>query len=60
VFSALALATFARMATVASGYAADPSVAGLLHWTPVVCWGVAGAILLYLSVTRVREWAMAR
>jgi hypothetical protein len=48
LFSALALATFARMAATASGALNDPSFAPLLHWAPVACWTVAGATLLAL------------
>ena len=42
LFSALALATFTRMATTASGALNDPSLAPLLHWAPVVCWAIGG------------------
>jgi hypothetical protein len=57
LFSALALATFARMATTASGALNDPSLAPLLHWAPVVCWAVGGAVLAVLSVTQMRQKA---
>jgi putative N-acetylmannosamine-6-phosphate epimerase len=57
LFSALALATFARMATTASGALNDPSLAALLHWAPVVCWAVGGAVLAVLSVTQMRQKA---
>jgi MFS family permease len=50
LFSALALATFARMATSASGALSDPALAPLLQWAPVACWTVAGAVLVGLSV----------
>ena len=40
VFSALALATFARMAAVAGGLQKLPDYAPLLHWAPVACWSV--------------------
>ena len=50
LFSALAIATFARMATSASGALADPALAPLLHWTPIACWAVAGALLVGLTV----------
>jgi len=52
LFSALALATFARMATTASGALSDQSLAPLLHWVPIVCWLIAGATLLTLTVRR--------
>jgi hypothetical protein len=55
VFSALALATFARMAAVAGGLQKLPDYAPLLHWAPVACWAVAGAGLLVLVAGRVRQ-----
>jgi hypothetical protein len=55
LFSALALATFTRMATTASGALNDPSLAPLLHWAPIVCWGVGGVTLVVLSVTQLRR-----
>ena len=55
VFSALALATFARMAAVARGLQKLPDYAPLLHWTPVACWSVAGAGLLALAATRLKQ-----
>jgi hypothetical protein len=55
VFSALALATFARMAAVAGGLQKLPDYAPLLHWAPVACWSVAGAGLLVLAAGRVRQ-----
>ncbi|WP_051048768.1 MFS transporter [Rhodopseudomonas sp. B29] len=54
VFSALALATFARMAAVAGGLQKLPDYAPLLHWAPVACWSVAGAGLLVLAASRLR------
>ena len=57
VFSALALATLARMATTAAGALNDPSLAPLLHWAPIICWTVAGALLVALSVTQLRRVA---
>ncbi len=53
VFSALALATFARMAAVAGGLQKLPEYAPLLHWAPVACWSVAGAGLLVIAASRV-------
>jgi hypothetical protein len=58
LFSTLALATFARMATTASGALSDPSLAPLLHWAPIVCWVVGGAMLLALTVSHVRRVAI--
>jgi hypothetical protein len=57
VFSALALATFARMAAVAGGLQKLPDYAPLLHWAPVACWSVAGAGLLVLAAARVQRSA---
>jgi hypothetical protein len=57
VFSALALATFARMAAVAGGLQKLPDYAPLLHWAPVACWSVAGAGLLVIAATRLQQGA---
>jgi hypothetical protein len=54
VFSALALATFARMAAAAGGLQKLPDYAPLLHWAPVACWSVVGAGLLVLAAGRIR------
>jgi len=59
LFSTLALATFARMAAGASGALADPALVPLLHWLPILCWAIAGALLLALSVTQLRHLAEA-
>ena len=59
LFSALALATFARMAAVATGLQADPGFARLLQWLPILCWALAGAVLLYLAFRQMRLWAGA-
>jgi Major Facilitator Superfamily len=59
VFSALALATFARMAAVAGGLQKLPDYAPLLHWAPVACWSVAGAGLLVLAAGRMRQSVQA-
>ncbi len=58
VFSALALATFARMAAVAGGLQKMPDYAPLLQWTPIACWAVAGAGLLVIAASRLRAAAM--
>ena len=50
----LALATFARMATSASGVLTDPAFAPLVHWLPIACWGIGGALLLALTASYVR------
>jgi len=60
VFSALALATFARMAAVAGGLQKLPEYAPLLQWAPVACWSVAGAGLLVIAASRVQRNFMAR
>ena len=53
LFSALALATFARMAATAAGLQRD--WLPLLQWAPIICWAIAGAALLYLAVGRIRR-----
>jgi len=60
VFSALALATFARMAAVAGGLQKLPDYAPLLHWAPVACWSVAGAGLLVIAASRAQRGAAER
>ena len=55
VFSALALATFARMAAVAGGLQKIPDYAPLVHWAPVACWSVAGAGLLVIAASRLQR-----
>jgi hypothetical protein len=55
VFSALALATFARMAAAAGGLQKLPEYAPLLHWAPVACWSVAGCGLLVIAAARVQQ-----
>ncbi|MGP9810183.1 MFS transporter [Rhodopseudomonas sp. NSM] len=54
VFSALALATFARMAAAAGGLQKLPDYTPLLYWAPVACWSVAGTGLLVLAASRLR------
>jgi len=56
LFSALAIATLARMATIATGFNADPSFKAVLQWVPTLCWTVAGVTLLYLAAIRVKRW----
>ena len=60
VFSALALATFARMAAVAGGLQKLPDYAPLLQWAPVACWSVAGAGLLVIAASRAQRSMMVR
>lgn len=60
VFSALALATFARMAAVAGGLQKLPEYAPLLQWAPVACWSVAGAGLLVIAASRAQRRLQVR
>jgi len=55
LFSALALATFARMAASASGALNDPTLTQLLRWAPIACWAIAGVLLVALSAAYVRR-----
>ena len=50
MYSGLALATFVRMATSASGALTDPAFAPLVHWLPIACWAIGGALLVALKV----------
>lgn len=56
LFSALALATFARMAAVATGFGADATLRTILAWAPALCWAIAGAALLWLAFAGLRRW----
>jgi hypothetical protein len=56
LFSALALATLTRMATVATGFNADPTLKAVLQWMPTICWAAAGSALLYLATAGVKRW----
>ncbi|CAN5117207.1 MFS transporter [soil metagenome] len=56
MFSALALATFTRIAAVAGGLTKNAAYEALLHWTPILCWALAGVALLVIAVTRLRKW----
>jgi hypothetical protein len=49
MYSALAVATLARMSATAGGLAGDPSYAALLAWTPAAVWLCGGAALLMLA-----------
>jgi hypothetical protein len=57
LFSTLAVATLARMAAIATGLNHDPAFIGVLRAVPIWCWAAAGAALLYLAVTGIRQWA---
>ncbi|MBV8792555.1 MAG: MFS transporter [Pseudolabrys sp.] len=52
LFSALALATFARMAVTASGLIADETFRAAIVWMPTACWIFAGAALIYAALSR--------
>jgi hypothetical protein len=54
LFSTLAIATFARMAVIATGSLTNPTLAPLVHWAPTVCWATAGIVLLALLTTQKR------
>ena len=56
MFSALALATFTRIAAVAGGLTRNSAYEALLQWTPIVCWTLAGAALLMIAAARLRKW----
>jgi MFS family permease len=60
VFSALALGTLTRMTTSAAGALSDPTLAPLLRWAPVLCWTIAGALLLALALTGPRRASAPR
>ena len=55
LFSALALAAFTRILTVATGFNTDPSLKAALEWVPTVFWAIAGAALLYVSAAKVKK-----
>jgi hypothetical protein len=59
LFSALALATFTRVAVVATGLNADPMLKAILQWAPTLCWSLAGLALLALAAARVKRWVAA-
>ncbi len=56
MFSALALATFTRIAAVAGGLTKNAAYEALLQWTPILCWALAGAALLVIAAARLRKW----
>jgi MFS family permease len=56
LYSTLALATLLRMATVATGFNADPTLKAVLSWVPTLCWTVAGLALLYQAGLHVKRW----
>ena len=50
VFALLAVASFARLAIVATELLKDPEYAPLLTWLPVAAWGTGGLVLLLMFV----------
>jgi hypothetical protein len=60
LFSALALATLARMVTNAVGGLGNPALAPLLRWAPVLCWAIAGTLLLALALAGPQRITAAR
>ena len=54
LFSALALATVARLTAVAAGFTRDAVYNVMLQTAPVVCWILAGAAILVLALARLR------
>jgi hypothetical protein len=50
----LALATLARMVTNAFGALRNPALAPPLRWAPVLCWAIAGVLLLALALALAR------
>lgn len=56
MFSALALATFTRIAAVGGGLTRNSAYDALLQWTPILCWALAGAALLAIAVSRLQKW----
>jgi len=55
MYSGLALATFARVATSASGALTNPEWLPILHWVPIACWAIGGALLLGLTLAYARR-----
>lgn len=50
LFSLLAIATFARMALVATQANKDADIAALLVWAPAAVWAIAGLLLAWLAL----------
>lgn len=57
LFSALALATVARIIAMMAGFGTDPTLALVLQWTPALCWAASGAALVGLAITRLQRRA---
>jgi MFS family permease len=58
MYSALAVATFARLSIGAGGLAADPAYGAVFGWTPAAAWASGGVVLLALA--RLRPTRSAR
>lgn len=56
MFSAIALATFTRIAAVASGVTRNSTYEAFLQWTPIICWSLAGVALVSIAVMKIRNW----
>jgi hypothetical protein len=56
LFSALAFATFLRMAVMWAGWHQNADWTPTLQWIPIACWAVAGLMLLALAAS----WARGR
>jgi MFS family permease len=59
MFSAMALATFTRIAAVAADFGSNPMLAQVMKWVPAFCWAAAGMALLGLAVSRLQRRALA-
>lgn len=55
LFSALALATLARMAAIATGLNTDAALRPVLQWLPAACWALAGAGLFCFALLSLRR-----
>ena len=58
LFSALAFATFLRMALIWTGWHHSAEWAMALSWIPILCWAVAGAALIGLGINWARQRAV--
>ena len=55
LFSALAFATFLRMALIWTGWHRSAEWAAVIKWIPIGCWAVAGVVLLALAINWARQ-----
>jgi MFS family permease len=55
LFSALALATFSRIAANAGGLTRNAEYGAMLQWAPIVCWVLAGTALIAIALSRLRD-----